>query len=128
MAAGSGGEVVFAARDDSPERCCAPCTAPQAAKVGTRAVPFRAARSLNDWGNSQPLPLRSGQCLGWAWRGESSESLGTEVNPAAGLGLGGQALCKTLKLAVKPVSRLPEILSHKTALNLSVPVPTHTQM
>ena len=75
-----------------------------------------------------PLPLRSGQCLGWAWRGESAESLGTEVNPAAGLGLGGQASCKTLRLAVKPISRLLEILSRKTALNLSVPVPTHTQM
>lgn len=55
VAAGSGGEVVFAARDDSPERCCAPYTAPQAAKVETRAVPFRAARSLNDWGNSRSL-------------------------------------------------------------------------
>ena len=45
---------VFAPGDDSPACRCAPCTAPQAAKEGTRAVPFRATRSLNDGGTPAP--------------------------------------------------------------------------
>ena len=54
-----------------------------------------------------PLPLPSGQCLDCAWQGELVESLGIEVNPAAGLGVGDR------RGAQPAVSHLLEILSQK---------------
>ena len=47
-----GGGVLSVALDEQPARCCVPCTAPQAAREGTRAV---AARSLSNWGNTPPF-------------------------------------------------------------------------
>lgn len=56
MAKGKGpkqGSLVAA--EMTPTCCCAPCFVPQATGEGTRAVPFSAARSLSNWGNTPSL-------------------------------------------------------------------------
>lgn len=81
---GSGRGTLPAAWKDAPTGCCAPGLAPQAAREGTGAVPFSAARSLSNRG-TPPLFAK------WAvfrpgLAGKAAESLGTEVEPAAWAG------------------------------------------